>query len=324
MPKKKILCFEPSADSEFLNAGYEVVHSLKDKESILKAAVDCEGILTRTEIIDADIMMKCPQLKIVGRFGMGFDNIDISAATEMGIWVTNVPGGNIDAVAEGVLFLILALGRRFGTLERNLRKGNWDFRNECKGHTLCGKTLGLIGIGKIGRVVAEKAMHGLGMSVFAYDSYVQQKDAPCGVQMLENRDEIFSNCDFVSIHMPYFGKTLVGEYELSLMKPTAYLVNVARGLVLDEKALIRALQGNKIAGAGLDVFFPEPPEIDNPLLKMENVVVLPHSTGIAVEVFENNKKVSSQSIISAIEGKVPANAVNAPTFPRNQQVGHTG
>lgn len=318
MSAKKVLCFEPFADSAFLEAGFEVVHAEgKDKDGILKAAQGCEGILTRTEKIDAEIMSAVPELKIIARFGAGFDNIDVEAATKLGIWVTNAPNVNIDAVSEGAIYMILALGRKFGQLERDLRAGGWELRNKLIGSEIAGKSLGIIGIGRIGRVVAEKAIYGLSMNVCAYDPYVPQEKAPEKVKMISDWDEIFSSCDFVSIHMPYMGKTMVNEHEFSIMKPTAFFLNLARGPVVDEPALIKALQSREIAGAGLDVFSSEPPTKGNPLLQMDNVVVLPHCTGISAEQFDRSTNLSSRSIIEAILGKEPSCAVNHPVNPRN-------
>lgn len=317
MKKGKVLCFEPSADRYFEEAGCQVVCCGRDKREILPIAADCDAILTRTEMIDGEIMQAAPKLKIVARFGMGFDNIDVDTADRLGIWVTNVPTGNIEAVAEGTIYHILALGRRFNQLERGMRRGSWELRNELHGRDIAGKTLGLIGVGKIGSIVAKKARLGLGMNVIAYDPYVPQEKAPEGVTMIACRQEVFQSSDFVSIHMPYFGKVLVGEEELSWMKPLACLINMARGRVLDEPALIQALCSGRIAGAGLDVFTQEPPAENNPLLSMENVVLTPHCTGITEEVFQRNAVQSSRSVLDALEGKVPECPVNHPKRPRN-------
>ena len=320
MKKWKVLCFEPSVDKYFEEAGCQVVRCGRKKAEILREAVDCDEILTRTEVIDADIMRAAPNLKIVSRFGMGFDNIDIDAAAGLGIWATNVPAGNIEAVAEGVIYHILASGRCFNRLERGMRRGDWELRNQLHGWEVKGKTLALIGVGKIGSIVAQKAYAGLGMTVIAYDPYVPQAKAPAGVTMIESREEVFRRGDFVSIHMPYFGKVLVGEEELSWMKPSAYLINAARGRVLDEAALIRALRSGKIAGAGLDVFEQEPPLADDPLLTMENVVLTPHCTGITEEVFQRNAIQSSRSVLDALAGKEPECSVNHPDRPRNMKM----
>ena len=215
--------------------------------------------------------------------------------------------------------MMLALGRRFGALERDLRAGGWELRNQLKGSELLGKSLGVIGLGRIGRAVAEKAIKGLGMNVYAYDPYIPQEKAPENVKMVDDWDEIFFLCDFISMHMPYTGKAMVSTHEFSIMKSTAYFMNLSRGPVVDEQALLVALQEGKIAGAGLDVFSPEPPSKDNPLLQMDNVVLLPHCTGISVESFERSKTQSSRSIIEAIQGKEPSCAVNKPVNPRNKK-----
>lgn len=318
MEKIKILNLEPFADEVFLDKGYEVVHAKDNSpEALFEAAKGCTGILTRTEKISRDIMEANPELKIIARYGIGFDNVDVEAATELGIWVSNVPAANLETVAEGAIYLILALGRKFNILEDHFKKGEWAYRNVLKGSEVNGKVLGLVGLGKIGRLVAEKALYGLGMKEQYFDTYIEQDKAPKGVKKVDDWDTILRTSDFVAVQMPYFGKTLFTEHEFSLMKNSAYFINLSRGLIADEDALIKAIESGKIAGAGLDVYKEEPPKVDNPLLHMENVIALPHATGISNECFIKCCDCSTENIISVIETGEPVTPVNKPVKPRS-------
>ncbi len=215
-------------------------------------------------------------LKVLGRAGVGVDNIDVDYATRRGIVVLNAPGGNVVSAAEHTFALLLALVRHIAQADASLRGGKWE-RSRFKGIELHGKTLGLAGAGRIGTEVARRG-RAFGMRVIAYDPYLSRERAEqLGIELVTLPD-LLDEADVVSVHTPLTDETrrLIGAKELALMKPTAYLVNAARGGVVDEAALAQALEGGKLAGAALDVFEQEPVPANHPLLKLENVVVIPH------------------------------------------------
>lgn len=319
--EKKVLILQPvsSPGVEKMKAnGWSVHHFSGDLENLQKEdLIDYDALVIRTAKLRGELLRELPKLKVVSRYGVGFDNIDVQTATELGIWVTNVPAANIISVAEGTISMLMQLGRHFGRLERDFRAGGWKLRNDLLGSELAGKTLGAIGIGRIGREVCRKAALGLDMKVMAYDPYLREDQFPDYVQREQSWETLFSTADFITVHMPYNGTVLVGEREFAMMKPTAYFINVSRGGLIDEAALIRALQAGQLAGAGLDVFEEEPPSPDNPLLHMENTVVFPHVAGLSVESFARSGLQNADSIEAVINGKEPPCAVNHPQFPRN-------
>lgn len=285
-------------------------------DAIKRDAADCDAILARTAPFPAEVLEAAPRLKVIGRHGVGVDNIDVTAADRLGIWVTNAPLSNSNTVAEIALGLIIALGRQLTYCERELRKGHFEIRNKIRGMDLEGKTLGIVGLGKIGRLVAAKARLGLGMKILAYDPYVAGDAAPEGVEMTASWQEIFARPDFVTLHLPYAGKKIVGMAEFSLMKPSAYFINVARGELLNEEDLVEALNAKKIAGAALDVFAQEPPQSDNPLLAMENVIVSPHNAALTAECAIRMAEHAAIGIDEVLSGKTPSWPVNRPPAPR--------
>lgn len=298
--------------------GWDVAFASGLEEDVIRReAADCDAIVVRTAKLSGAVLEALPKLKIVSRYGVGFDNIDTEAASRLGIWVTNVPAANVDAVAEGAIALMLQLGRHFSMLERDFRGGGWELRNRMLGAELMGKSLGVIGLGRIGKATCKKALHGLDMQVYGYDPYLPDADFPAGVIHVKRWEDIFSLPDFVSVHMPYTGKPVIGKDEFSRMKKSAYFLNLSRGRVVDEAALIEALQQGEIAGAGLDVFWDEPPKPDNPLLRMENVVALPHVTGLSIESFARSGLQNAASIEAAVHAEEPPCAVNRPESPRN-------
>lgn len=320
---KKVLILQqisqPGID-KMRELGWEVAFATGLEEDTIRCeAADCDAIVVRTASLSGTLLEALPRLKIISRYGVGFDNIDVEAASRLGIWVSNVPAANIDAVAEGAIALMLQLGRHFSMLERDFRGGGWELRNRMLGAELMGKWLGVIGLGRIGRATCKKALYGLDMKVYGYDPYLPAADFPAGIIRVIRWEDIFSLPDFVSVHMPYTGSPVIGEKEFALMKKSAYFLNLSRGRVVDEPALIEALQQGQIAGAGLDVFWEEPPRPDNPLLQMENVVALPHVTGLSVEAFTRSGLQNAESIEAAIQAVEPPCAVNRPELPRNQR-----
>ena len=250
-------------------------------------------VRSRTKVT-AGILEVANRLKVVGRAGVGVDNIDVEFATRRGIVVLNAPGGNVISVAEHTLALVLSLVRHIPQAAASLKRGEWK-RARFKGIELYGKTLGLAGAGRIGSEVAKRA-RSFGMRVVAFDPYLSRERAEqVGIELV-TLPELFEQADIVSVHTPLTDETrgMIGAVELGLMKPTAYLVNAARGGVVDEAALVRALREGRLAGAAVDVFEREPLPADDPLLEFENVVAVPHlgaatreaQISVAVEICE--------------------------------------
>lgn len=297
--------------------GYEIKMGLGvDVDTIKKDVVDCDAIIARTAIFPVEVLEAGPKLKVISRYGVGVDNIDIKAAERLGIWVTNTPNANSNTVAEAVLGFIISLGRNFSKCQQEVRKGNFEIRNELQGMDLDGKILGIIGLGKIGRLVAMKARLGLNMKILAYSPSVPKGQVPEGVEMVERWEDIFTRPDFVSLHKAYTGKKLVGMKEFSLMKPTAYFINVARGSIVFEEDLIKALSKNIIAGAALDVFEKEPLDNNNPLLTMDNVLLTPHNAALTKECSIRMAMQSAIGVDEVLTGRTPTWPVNKPDLPR--------
>lgn len=288
-------------------------------EQLLARIGGYAALIVRSETqVTADILAAARQLKIVGRAGVGVDNIDIDAATRQGIMVVNSPTGNIIAAAEHTIAMLMALARHVPAANSSMKAGKWE-KSRFLGVEVRGKTLGIIGLGKVGKEVAQRAQ-GLAMQIIAFDPYVSQEHASTlGITML-SLDELLQQSDFVTLHTsltsgPQGTRGLIGARELTLLKPTARLINCARGGLIDEEALLHALNENRLAGAALDVFSHEPvkdDEILRQLLANERVIATPHlgasteeaQVGVALDVVEQ--------IVSVLRGGFPRAAVNAP------------
>jgi D-3-phosphoglycerate dehydrogenase / 2-oxoglutarate reductase len=279
-------------------------------ETTKRLAIDVEGIILRTNIkVTREIIDAAPYLKIISRTGVGVDNVDVPAATEKGILVCHTPGVNAPSVAEQTLALMLSLAKRLKMMDNAVRAGNWQIRYASKSVDLEGKILGLVGVGLIGSLVAQKCRLAFNMKVIAYDPYIKQVK---GVELCSTLDQVFRQADFVSIHVPYMEQThhLVDTRLLRLMKPDSCLINTSRGAIVDEKALIEVLENASIAGAGLDVFEDEPPSPDNPLFKFDNVVSTPHSSALSRECELKIAMTAAQAVVDYAEGKQPMYVYN--------------
>lgn len=279
-------------------------------EALAAAVVDCDAILARTELYPASVLEAGKKLKVIGRHGVGINNIDMETATRLGIQVTVTPLANSNTVAEQTFGFILALSRQLTRIDQEFRHGNWAVRDQIKGMDLEGKTLGIAGLGKIGSLVAKKAA-AFDMKVIAYDPYVDPARVPANVEMVGSLEEIFAQADFVTLHMPY-EKKIIGKSLFSLMKPSAYFINLSRGEIVFENELIEALQNKQIAGAALDVFETEPPDVKlNPLFSMPNVIVTPHNSALTTEATMRMALHAAQGIDEVLTGKTP-------TWPANK------
>jgi glyoxylate reductase len=270
-----------------------------------------------TDNIDARFLEACatgaPRLKMVANMAVGYNNIDVDAATRMGIVVSNTPGVLSDTTADLAFALLMATARRIPEAERYLRAGKytgWGPLLFC-GAEVHQATLGLIGAGRIGKIVAKRAS-GFDMKILYYDVYRMSPEDEATYHMTYlPMDDVLKQADFISVHTPYMPSThhLIGERELSLMKPGAILINTARGPIVDEKDLVRALQAGTIAGAGLDVFENEP-AVEPELMTMENVVILPHIASASLKTRTLMATMASDNIVAHFRGQRPPNIVN--------------
>lgn len=288
------------------------VEVLKDNSSdnIQKKVIDADALLVRTSKITREIIYAGTKLKVISRHGVGVDNIDLDAATEKGIYVTNTPIASVTSVAEHIIGMIIVLAKHMRKADMALRSGNFEVRNEYIGIELEGKTLGIVGVGKIGKKVGRIATNGLGMKVIGYDPYVKNVDN--FIEITESWERVFSDSDFVSLNLPLTESTygIVGLKEFKMMKRSAYLINCARGPVVKEVDLIEALQQRMIAGAGLDVFEQEPPKKNNPLFSMENTIVTPHMASHSHTSMVKMAVHAAQGIIEVLQDKNPSWPVN--------------
>ncbi|MEA2055475.1 MAG: hydroxyacid dehydrogenase [Candidatus Thermoplasmatota archaeon] len=294
------------------DAGHNVTFDEMDNNTLLKEIVNYDALMVRgrtkatTEIIDAGKN----SLKVIGRAGIGVDNIDVKTAAKYKIPVVNAPTGATASVAELAIGHMLALSRHVVKADFTMKKGEWA-KKKLKGNELGGKVLGLIGTGNIGKMTGKLAQ-AFGMAVIGFDPFISKEDMKKdGVEKIENLGELMRKSDFISLHLPHIPAThhIVNEEMISKMKPTAYIINCARGGTVDEKALYNALKDGEIAGAGMDVFENEPPT-DSPLLELENVVLTPHIGANTKEGQIKAGTVCAEQINKVLAGKEPDFCVN--------------
>jgi len=281
-----------------------------DRPALLAALADANAILVRSATkVDAEAIAAAPKLQVVARAGVGLDNVDIKAATTAGVMVVNAPTSNIVSAAELTVGHILSLARHIPAAHAALAQGQWK-RSAYTGVELFEKTVGIIGLGRIGALITAR-LQAFGVNVIAYDPYVTGARAQQLGVTLVTLDELLEQSDFITIHMPKTPETtgMISDEQLAKMKPTAFIVNVARGGLIDEDALYRALTNNVIAGAGLDVFVSEPPK-DSPLLALPNVVVTPHLGASTDEAQEKAGVSVAKSVRLALSGELVPDAVN--------------
>jgi D-3-phosphoglycerate dehydrogenase len=295
--------------------GYEIkMGSGLTVEAIAADVVDCDAILARTAPFPAKVLEAGKRLKVISRHGVGYDNIDVARATELGIWVTFAPESNANTVAEHAIGCILTLARNFIQLDRGVRTGNWDIRDKLLGTDLAGKVLGIVGLGKIGRRVAQKAARGLDMKVVGYDPFLKPEQIAEFATPAKSIDEIFSAADFVTLHIPGgpSNRGIIGKKQFTLMQKTAFFINASRGDVVVESDLIDALRNRMIAGAAIDVYEKEPPKKDNPLFTMDNVLLTPHNASQTRECMVRMALHAAQGIDEVLSGKRPTWPANDP------------
>jgi D-3-phosphoglycerate dehydrogenase / 2-oxoglutarate reductase len=282
---------------------------------------EADATIVRNITVDKTVLDAAPRLKVIAKHGAGVDNIDMAAATARGIVVANVPGGNADAVAEATVALMLAALRRVPEVHRLVVTGGYNARFTLQFGQLFGRTLGLVGIGNIGARVARICARGFNMRVLAYDPVLSAPAiAERGAEKVDDLASLLAAADVVSLHLPLNEKTrhLICAAELAAMKPTAILVNAARGPLVDEDALAEALRAERIAGAGLDVLEVEPPAPDNPLLQLANVVLSPHTAGNTVDAARQLALASADIVIAVLSGRRPEGLLNHEAWERRR------
>jgi len=285
------------------------------KKTIIEKAAKVDALATLlSDKIDAEVFDAAPNLKIVAQMAVGFDNIDVNEATKRGIYVTNTPGVLTETTADFAWALLMAAARRVVEADKYVHTGKWKVSWHpmmIQGRDVYGATIGIVGLGRIGCAIAKRAK-GFDMTVLYYD-VIRRPDfeKEYNIQFTP-LDTLFQKADFVTINVPLTKETfhLVDEKKLKLMKKTAYLINNARGPIVDEKALYKALKEDWIAGAALDVFEQEPTPLENPLLKLDNVVVAPHISSSSYETRSRMAEMVAENLVAFFEGKTPPNLVN--------------
>ena len=292
---------------------------LRTPEQLIEACHDADACLVPGQHFTEEVLSKLERCRVIVRYGVGYDTIDVDAASKHNILVVNLPDFCMPEVANHALALLLDCAKKISRLDRWMRTGGWqDGRAPFMSPMgpLHGETVGLVGFGQIARTF-HKRVAALDMQVLAYDPFVSQELANSLNVELVSLDELLRRSDYVSIHVPLMAATrgLINAEKLALMKPTAYLINTSRGPVVDETALIAALQNGQIAGAGLDVFEREPLASDSPLLRMENVTVTPHTASYADETFRIMFRRVGEEAARALRGQMPNTPVNGAIKP---------
>ena len=316
--KHRVLLIEPTIQPvgvNILKENCEVYMTPDGKEETLIKYINdsqAEGVLTRVEYMTRRVIESCPSLKVIAQHGVGLDNIDVQAATEHGIRVLNVPDGNFISVAEHAMLFILCLSRNIINADRNVRMGNWNFRETNIPTEIYEKNLMIIGLGRIGRDIAKKAQV-FGMKVLSYDPFVTAEQmAELDIRKAETLEQGLQEADFVTIQLHLTPETrgMISTDQFKAMKKTACLLNLSRGPVVDQKALTEALKSGEIAAAALDVFEKEPPEAGEELLTLPNVIVTPHQGGDTWEAKQRCSTIAATTLVKTLAGEDTYNWAN--------------
>ena len=314
---KKVFIPQDITDSgkNFLRErGYELVIGTGiDMDTMFREGGDADAILARTESYHNELIGKMPNLKVIGRHGIGLDNIDVAFCTERKIIVTYTPLANANSVAEHAITMILACAKNLVIQDKQTRSNNFASRNKLKGQEVTGKTLGIVGCGRIGMILARIAALGLNMKVIGFDTFVPSEKFPEYFTKVDSVEAVFKQSDFVSLNVPATPETrkMVNKSLISIMKPTAYLINCARGEIMDEADLYNSLKNSVIAGAAIDVFDQEPPKADNPLFGLDNIIVSPHNAALTKEAMDRMGLHAAMGIDAVLSG-------NTPEWPANK------
>jgi len=289
-----------------------------EEASLMNEVKEVDGIIVRANgKVTRKMMDVAPKLKVIGRHGVGIENIDLEAATEKGIWVVNTPDANDISVAEHFFGLALILSKMLKKADVALREGRFEARYQYIGKELNGKTLGILGFGRIGKTIGRIGHNGFNMKVLYYDA-IRYEEVEKEIKAKKvSLGEVLSQSDYISINLPMLPETkdLLKAREFGLMKPSAYIINLARGPIWDEKALYAVLKEEKIAGAGSDVYAVEPATKDHPLFQLENFIGTPHMAAHTDEALRRMSMVA-EDIIRVLEGETPLHPVNEPRLLR--------
>ncbi|MGM9522420.1 MAG: phosphoglycerate dehydrogenase [Oscillospiraceae bacterium] len=296
---------KPSAAMDKLKAFTgDLVFNPKGKplteDELIPLLADCDGYIAGLDQVTEKVLKACPKLKVVSRYGVGYDAVDVKAANELGITVTNTPGANSQGVAELAFALIISLARRIPMLDRKTKEGGWV---RSTGIELHGKTIGIVGLGAIGRALAN-CCTGFGMNIIAYDPYINEtycKDHNIAVKTL---DEVLTQSDIISLHLPLTDETrhMINAETIAKMKKGAIVVNASRGAIVDEEAAYEALVSGQLGGLGLDAFEVEPP-VGNKLMELDSVCATPHTGAHTYEAVENMQNMAVDNAIAILTGK---------------------
>lgn len=288
-----------------------VITKCETEEDVIKACIDADGILVRLEPISSYVINSLKKCKVIVRYGVGYDNVDIKAATEKGICVANVPDYCLEEVAEHTLALLLSCTRKTVSHDKKIREGIWDIGASDPIYRMQGKTLGVIGFGHIAKTFLKK-VKGFEFKILVFDPYIE-------ANIIENLNAkkvtlsiLLTNSDFISIHAPLNKQTfhLIKEKELRQMKKTAILINTSRGAIIDEEALFKALKERWINSAGIDVYEKEPPLKNSPLFTLENIVLTDHASWYSEDSIVELQTKAGQEVARVLTGKLPLSLVN--------------
>lgn len=288
--------------------GYNIIETENTQEDIIAKAPNADGLILMTEPFDNETIGKLKKLKIIARHGVGYDNLDQDAAGKQKIWVTITPNANAATVAETTLAMIFVVSKNILKLSNLMLQGHQDVNAKYLGFDLAGKKLGIMGYGRIGKMVAKKAAN-LDMDILIYDPFVKETK----IGRLVSREELLKQADVITLHLAVTEETKngIGREEFEMMKPSATLINLGRGALIDEAALINALQTKQIAQAALDVFEVEPLPTDSPFFNLDNVILTPHIASNTVETMDRMATDAANEIVRVLEG-------NDPNWPVNQ------
>ena len=313
---------DATVEEDVLNAiGATVLYprNLTTPEAI-EAAIEADALIVARQMVSGELLSRLRRCRIVSRAGTGVDNIDVGAAAKYGIWVTNVPDYSVDEVSTHAIALLLAYVRRIPRLVEMTRQGIWDSMLVRPLERLADQKLGVLGFGRIGRTVAKKGI-GLGLSVTAHDPFVDAASMrEMGVRSVDF-ETILRTSDFLTLHMPLSNAThhIIDAKALSLMKPSAFLINTARGGLVDENALLRAVEAGQIAGAALDALLAEPPPLDDPLLRDERIMITPHIGWYSEASGRDMRAWSAEEVVRVLSGERPRYPVNQIEYNSDRQ-----
>ncbi len=309
--KWRILISEPVAEEALTylkKNDIEIKHgSSLDQEVVLKELYDCDAVMVRVMKITREMMIACPKLKVIAKHGTGCDSIDTVVAKELGIPVVFTPGANSRSVAELTMTLILSCAKQLRQISTEYAQGNPKIKNQVLITELAGKTLGLIGCGKIAQLVAGMACLGFNMRVIGFDPFLRESDWPENIERSTDMEQLIRESDYVSLHIPATPENIgiISKREINWMKKGAFLINTARGQLVCHPDLIEALESGRIAGAALDVSDPEPLQPDSKLFSMKNVLLTPHCGASSAESMVRMGLLAAQGVVDVLNGRQP-------------------